>query len=220
MRADNFEMPKWPVLFTGGVLVRYGPSEGLGSAYFGGPLDQEFDGQSFGPAPLHRILTVCPRGMPQSEGHNLSGQVPLFHGMQFEGCDLCYQLPVSHHENGQIVQARANPTIKRMSPIESKATWPYANYPPVLPYVPLREESRTTIKPKEFAERYTWQGLGDFFGDELVVVVPVIPSLGVSLWGREGDLEDVQLVFRYHYSTNEVRAYSQYGGPGLFQSGA
>lgn len=203
---------RWPALFSGGTVVHFEPAEDLGEAYFGGPLEQAFDGEPFGPAPLHRIFTFSPAGVPQPAGHNLQGFLSLFYGMRFSGCELRYSVATTSGVNAQYIRDSAARTrVTSISPAQSCDDWPYADYPRLLPYVPLREASRHSIESGRFAELYTWQGLEDFSADELVVVVPAVARLGVSMWGRSGDQEAAILVFRYRYLTHEVHASSQCG---------
>ena len=200
----------WPVVFSGDQVVRFAPADDFGSAYFGGPLEQTFSGQTFGPEPLHRVFTFGPGGLPQPRGHNLQGRLSFFYGMRYSGCELRYKVPVLEGVNAQFVQDYSQSVeVDQISPSESSADWPYIGYPALLPYVPLQEVSRTSITPDEFANEYTWQGLEGFSGDELVVVVPAIARLGVSMWGRSGDDEAVQIVFRYSYRDRVIHATNQ-----------
>jgi hypothetical protein len=200
----------WPVVYAGGKVLRFAPADDFGGAYFGGPLEQSFAGQSFGPEPLHRVFTFSPAGLPQPAGHNLQGRLSLFYGLRFSGCDLRYKVPVMDGVNAQYVQDYSQAvSVEHISPAESSSDWPYTGYPLLLPYIPLKEQSRTEVGPEDFSEHYTWQGLEGFTGDELVVVVPAIARLGVSMWGRSGDDEAVQIIFRYSYRTRLVHATNQ-----------
>ncbi|MDM5065600.1 hypothetical protein OB934_22875 [Aeromonas salmonicida] len=201
---------KWPAVYTDGVVVHYSPTEDFSSAYVGGPLEQAFSGVAFGPEPLHRIFTFSPAGLPQPTGHNLQGRMSLFYGMRFSGCELRYRVAVFAGVGAQYIQDYAEATqVMEMTPTVSSEDWPYTGYPLLLPYVPLREASRVAMEPEAFAESYTWQGLEELSHDELVVVVPAIARLGVSMWGRSGDDEAVQLVFRYSYASQEIHAFNQ-----------
>ena len=191
-------------------MIHFAPANDFGSAYFGGPLQQSFSGARFGPEPLHRIFTFSPGGLPQPNGHNLQGQMSLFYGMRFSGCVLRYRVSIKRGVNAQYVEDYLHSTeIESILPAESSVDWPYTGYPSLLPYVPLEEIQRSSIEPQAFAERYTWQGLEDLTDNELVVVVPAIASFGVSMWGRSGDQEAVQLVFRYSYETQKLCVSNQ-----------
>ena len=200
---------RWPVLYSGGFAIHFEPDEHFG-AYFGGPLEQLFRGKTFGPEPLHRILTFVPGIYPQPPGHYLQGLMGLFFGMRYDGCCLRYRLPVLDGVNAQYIESNTKPIeVLEMSPTESHPSWPYVDYPRLLPYIPLREASRTELSVEDFAQSFTWQGLEHADQYSLVVVVPSIPRLGVSLWGRGGDDENVLIVFEYNYATREVVASTQ-----------
>jgi hypothetical protein len=134
----------------------------------------------------------------------------LFFGMRYDGCKLLYRVPVMQAANAQYIRDTLDTTeIVSMSPSKAASDWPYRGYPEILPYIPLAIESRETITPEQFARQLTWQGLEAFSGEELVVVVPAISRLGVSMWGRDGDNEGVQLIFRYRYDAKEIAAVTQ-----------
>ena len=84
--------------------------------------------------------------------------------------------------------------ILDIQPRESSDNWPYASYPDLLPYVPLRLAERVRCSPEDF------QGLilhGDeVSANEVTVVVPPMFDLGISLFGHDADAEGLQLVFR------------------------
>ena len=148
----------WPVVYAGGKVLRYAPADDFGGAYFGGPLEQSFSGQPFGPEPLHRVFTFSPAGLPQPSGHYLQGRLSLFYGLRFSGCDLRYKVSVMDGVNAQYVQDYSQSvSVEHISPAESSSDWPYTGYPLLLPYIPLKEQSRTDVGPEEFSEQYTWQ---------------------------------------------------------------
>jgi len=96
-----------------------------------------------------------------------------------------------------------------MNPIESSVDWPYFNYPPLLPYVPLREVSQSAIGLSQFADQYTWQGIDNPEEQELIAIIPAMSKHGVSMWGPAGDDESVQIIFRYNYQTHLVTTYNE-----------
>lgn len=201
---------KWPVVYSCGMVVEYEPADDFGTAYFGGPLEQTFSGTDFGPEPLHRIFTFSPGKLPQPKGHYLQGALSLFYGMRYDGCNLRYRIPVKAGVKAQYIEDYNTVTeIISISPSESNQDWPYLGYPQLLPYIPLKQRSQISIAPEEFSNRFTWQGLDDISENDLIIIIPAISRLGVSMWGRMGDSEAVQLVFRYNYVTHEVQAYNQ-----------
>lgn len=200
---------RWPVVFTGTTTVYFEPTDGLGSAYFGGPLDQEFRGSSFGTEPLHRVFTFSPAGMPQPEGNNLQARMSLFYGMRYRGCELQYDVPVADGINAQYIKDWESETVVTgMEPNESDASWPYRAYPALLPYVRMKEANRVAMEPEVFAESHVQQGLSDLTKNEMCIVVPAVSAFGMSMWGPAGDDAGMQLVFRYGYRTKEVRAFA------------
>ena len=200
---------RWPIMFTGGMLVRYEPCQGSGVAYVGGPLEQRFVGRKFGDEPLHRVFSFTPGVLPQPSGHYLQGRLGFFYGLRYDGCHLRYLVPVQLGVNAQFVQESDPIKVLTIQPKSSSSDWPYDDYPRLLPYVPLKEVSRKPIDAQTFAATYSWQGIDDLSENELVVVVPTMPNLGISLWGRRGEDAAVQIIFRFNYLTNEVSVITQ-----------
>jgi hypothetical protein len=197
---------RWPVVFTQNTAVYFEPTHEFGSAYLGGPLDQTFTGVSFGTAPLHRIFTFSPTGMPQPKGHNLQGRMSLFYGMRYPGCEMSYDVGVTQGVNAQYIKDFERTTaVSGFHPSRSDETWPYENYPALLPYARMKEVRRVSMEPEAFAESHIHQGLPTLTNTELCVVVPSISSFGVSMWGPAGDDAGQQVIFCYGYGTNEVR---------------
>jgi hypothetical protein len=199
----------WPVIFSAGTKIEFAPANVFGPAYFGGPLEQKFSGQQFGPEPLHRLFTFSAAALPQPKGNYLQGRMGVFFGLRYDGCELQYRVPVLEAVNAQYIQSTSPIDVRRVSPNRSSDEWPYADYPRLLPYVQMKEVSRTPMQAQEFASTHTWQGVEAISEDDLVVIVPAVATLGVSLWGRSGDEEAVQVVFRYSYSTHNATVCSQ-----------
>jgi len=206
MTSDNL---RWPAVFTGNTAIYFEPTVEFGSAYLGGPLDQEFTGVPFGSEPLHRIFTFSPAGLPQPKGHNLQGRISLFFGMRYPGCQLSYEVPVSRGVNAQYVKDFERTTVLTgIHPVRPDPAWPYKNYPVLLPYARMKEVRRVSMEPETFAESHIHQGLPELTNAELCVVVPAISSLGISMWGPSGDDSGQQVIFRYGYGTNDLGAFA------------
>lgn len=201
---------RWPVVYCSGYAVFFERNTAsIGSDYFGGPLKQKFVGRRFGTEPLHRILTVSMAKLPQPKGHYLQGSFALFYGMRYDGCTIRYRIPVGKGVGAQYIEdTKHQVELLQIEPNESSVDWPYEDYPRLLPYIPLKEAHRTPMAAEEFEEQFTWQGL-DLSQNELAVVVPTCPALGMSMWGPWGDAEAVQLVFRYDFLTREVTGSNQ-----------
>jgi len=200
---------RWPVIFSAGIKIEFAPTDVFGPAYFGGPLEQKFSGQQFGPEPLHRLFTFSAAALPQPKGNYLQGRMGVFFGLRYDGCELQYRVPVLKAVNAQYIETASPIDVRRVSPNRSSDEWPYANYPRMLPYVQMKEVSRTPMQAEELVSTHTWQGIGAITEDDLVVVVPAVAALGVSLWGRCGDDAAVQVVVRYGYSTHDATVGSQ-----------
>ena len=166
-------------------------------AYLGGPLEMQFTGARHGPQRLHRVLTVEGNFIPELSQHGVSS-IPFFYGMRFSGCQLAYQFTRAHGSGCQITS---------IEPTRSSSSWPYADYPPLLPYIPLKLQKCTACTPKRFA-KLTWQGL-EIRPRALVVIVPPFPAGGVSLWGPTGDVEGVQIIFECDLGKRIVTASNQ-----------
>lgn len=198
----------WPVAHCNGTTIFFDRSPELSRTWFGGPVEQKFTGVTFGPAPLHRIVTFETSKLPQPDGHNLNGELPLFIGMQYEGCRIRYKLPVSTADHVQYTRVYNGLEVLELDPVASDDDWPYLDYPRILPYHPLRERERRQMTTEEFADTFDVQGLADH-PLEMVFVVPACPLLGVSIWGKGGDAAEVFLVFKYNFETHEVCGESQ-----------
>lgn len=147
---------------------------------FGGPM-LAVTGAPFGPKPLHVIATLNVRHLPLLTDHGLH-TLPLIYGLNYESCELEYRLKFGH-----LIE------VLRIAPSASLDDWPYANFPPLLPFVPLRlADPPERISYDGFASRFP--NMPDRPGADLVVAVPPPATIGVSVWG-DGDGEGVTMVF-------------------------
>ena len=87
---------------------------------------------------------------------------------------------------------------------EPTEDWPYADYPKHLPYWPITEISQ---------EPCTWQEFGESIFDvrdappaPLIFALAPPMTAGISLWGRIGDAEGVQIVWEVEPETNTIKA--------------
>lgn len=53
--------------------------------------------------------------------------------------------------------------------------------------------------------------LNEWETSKITIVVPPPKTLGFSLWGPEGDAEDVTIVFQYSLDEDSVRAFNLCG---------
>lgn len=166
---------------------------------FGGPLDETISGQPTGPRPLHMLARLHMRYLPQVWDpfwtHCRRFDLPLVYGFNYDGCEIKYRLGISDIE------------ILEMSPEESCDDVPYANYPLLLPYVPLKLSETRPCTFAEFAEEIP-NKTGDQPAD-LIVVVPPLFTLGVSLWGSVGDTDCATVVFECNFADKTILAYNR-----------
>jgi hypothetical protein len=167
-----------------------------GSVY-GGPLQQTAGGATLGPARLHHLASLSAADLPQLGAPHSLFHLPLAYGLRFEGCSLEYRFTSDAIE------------VLRISPNQSSADWPYFDYPPLLPCLPIEAAPPVAEDWASFASRFG--GLSDTQPAELVAVVPPAFLTGHSLWGRVGDLEGVCVVFECELSQKLVRAHNVCG---------
>lgn len=159
---------------------------------FGGPLDANISGRSFGPKPLHRIACLSGWHIPPLNSNWLV-ELPLIYGMNYSGCELQYRV-----ENARTIE------LLGIAPAASSEDWPYPHFPPLLPYVPMRLAD--TPRPEsynDFAARFP--NMPERQSAELMVAVPPPAGVGLSLWGS-GDGEGVTILFECDLKERKVSA--------------
>jgi hypothetical protein len=157
------------------------------ASVFGGPMPSKVTGQAFGPKPLHRIACLHRLDIRALSAANVR-ELPLVFGMHFDGCQLCYR-----------VKDRDEIEILQITPTTSLDDWPYENFPPLIPYVPLRlKDSPRDTTYGEFAARFP-----DIPNEsaELIVCVPEPATIGLSFWG---DWHNVTIIFQCDLQKREV----------------
>jgi hypothetical protein len=160
-------------VYFNSTVISFERAETHSWSTFGGPTEANFSGIEHGPKPLHMIAQLSSEhlsGLGRSHVYDL----PLIYGMCYDGCELEYRVDI-----GSKVE------IRKLSPRQSSDDWPYRNYPPLLPYVPLRIGSTRSSTYEEFAQAFPNMPEQP---TELIVVVPAPATLGFSLWGRHGEL--------------------------------
>lgn len=112
--------------FHADTLYTFEPAVRGSASHFGGPPPAQIYGQPFGPRPLHLIASLGARHIP-ALGECYFGALPLIYGMYYDGCMLSYRVQVSHKVE-----------LLQIQPATSSDDWPYENFPPLVPYIPLR----------------------------------------------------------------------------------
>jgi hypothetical protein len=184
---------KFPVAYHDGKAYFMEPTDNFSWTRFGGPGEMDFVGPGSDSFSLHHILTLHSGVIPSLDAFS---ELPLFYGMQYDGCELSYRVLNS-------TQCK----ILKLYPREAEVDLPYSDYPRLLPYIPLRLARRTKVTAKQFA-KLAWQGI-DINPKTLAVIVPPIYSCGVSMWGKSGDAEAVQIIFECDLEKKTIKASNQ-----------
>jgi len=177
----------YPLVYFDGSAWQLAPDNKRSNTYFGGPSDfqpEHFVGLEYGPHPLQHILTISWQQIPPLREIGLTS-LPFYYGIQYEGCELGYEIARAGYS--EFVN------IEVLDPKKSSSDYPYANYPALLPYVPLKVGKRMKLSAAKF-DKLTWQGCVVEKG-VLAVLVPAVDLHGVSMWGPGGCYN--QIIFRY-----------------------
>ena len=173
-------------LYTFERAPRHSPS------VFGGPLPAHISGRPFGPKPLHLIARLAGWHIPALSDNHLF-DLPLIYGLTYDGCCLDYRVAYGHTVE-----------LTGLTPAASSDDWPYANFPPLLPFVPLRlDDTPRRESYDEFAARFP--NMPERPPAELIVAVPPPASIGVSFWGA-ADPDDITIVFACDLKRKTVSA--------------
>ena len=167
---------------------------GAGSIY-GGPLTRRVSGCAFGPARLHHVATLGSASVPSlSTPPRYVSSLPLVYGFRFDGCVLEYRFEANEID------------VLHIAPDRSADDWPYLDYPPLLPYIPIEAQAPVRQDWKAFVAQFPMDA--DEQPAELVAVVPPALLIGQSLWGPDGDQEGVCVVFECDIARGLVRSYN------------
>lgn len=157
---------------------------------YGGPLSLHLTGVAAGPAPLHHIATLSAAQLPMLG----SASLPLLYGFQYSGCEMRYQY------SAQAVE------VLSLDPSESTEDWPYENYPAQLPRLALQLTQTQAESWQEFSARYP--NLAAQQPAVLVAIIPPALTIGQSLWGEDGDAEEVCVVCECDLGQQTVHSYN------------
>jgi hypothetical protein len=187
---------QFPAAYCDGKAYFLEPTNAFSWTHFGGPGEMFFEGLDVETQYLHHILNLHAGVVPPLERQPTGPAVPLFYGMQHEGCGLSYRM--------------TKPSVCEMielQPSEGDADYPYPDYPRLLPYIPMRLAKSFDCSARQFAE-LAWQGV-DIKPNTMAVIVPPLFVGGVSMWGKWGDGEGVQIIFEYDLQNQTIRASNQ-----------
>lgn len=164
---------------------------------FGGPLNLSVHLVPTSERPLHRVLTLDLSDSRLGVRIPNVTLLPLLYGFVYEGCVLEYQ--VISDEEIRVID---------LWPETSLEEWPYEDYPDHFPVRPVQIGQPRSISREKVPE-LTCQGLPSEAADQLVVVVYPSQTFGISLWGRWGDAEMVEVIFRVEPDTGRVFVRNQ-----------
>jgi len=184
------------VIYQNGTVTPLVRSDKYSPSVFGGPLEAVISGNRF-ETPLHHIATVNHNQLPILSEPQCIREIPLVYGLFYSGCVLEYTF-----EQGNIA-------VQSIEPKEPTENWPYANFPVLLPYVPLEVGTVMAESWEQFLRRAP--NLPGEQPSEVVVLVPPPATLGFSMWGRDGDAEGVTIVFECSLKEKRVAAYNVCG---------
>nr|AIA17112.1 Unknown Function [uncultured bacterium] len=185
-----------PAAFYDSCAYFFERADRWSASRFGGPSDVTISGVKHGPRRLHHIATLGGKDLPIGK---FFLWLPLFYGLAYTGCTLQYRkLSTSSVE------------LFELEPTKSTEDFPYRDYPPLLPYLPLRVAKIERCDFREFSE-LSCQPNWDIDASSLIVLVPPSPILGMSLWGPSGDAECSQIVFECDVFKGVIKAFSQCG---------
>jgi hypothetical protein len=180
---------QYPYSYFRGRATTFTRSDLTRQSYFGGPGQFTLKGKPHGPLPLHHLATISVADLGIQDSR-FGSMIPFYHGVCFECCRLDYKLPVHNIS----VASAPYLEVTGIDPSESSDDWPYAGYPKLLPYIPLKVQETMAMDLETFSDS-VMQGIEDLNDDDLVFVIPPNPGMGVSLWGPDGDRANVQFIW-------------------------
>jgi hypothetical protein len=188
-------MPREPLVFAfhDDRLYTFERAERHSASVFGGPLAAGISGRPFGPRPLHLVACLGGWHIPALNDHRLI-ELPLIYGMSYEACELRYRMD----DFARRVE------LLHITPATSSDDWPYLNFPPLLPYVPLRlDDTPRRVSYDTFAE--CLPNMPEKQTADLMVAVPPPATIGLSLWSS-ADADGVTILFECDLKSRQVSA--------------
>lgn len=177
-------------VYIDGMMKFFEPVEGLsGVGEFGGPLNSKIDNLA-GNAQLHQFVEF------QGLSPKING-LPLLYGIRHSGCSLEY------HQDGKSI------VIDQLEPTQVESDWPYESYPNQYPKkaLSLFDEGPCDLEVFELMALQASVTTGD--ETWVHIIVPPSTHWGVSLWGKWGDAEQVQVIFSVDPTSRRVVVSNQ-----------
>jgi len=187
-------MPETLLLaFDGKATYTFTRAEKHSFSVFGGPRDYKITGKRPLADNLHYIARLNHNDLPILGPPSYVFDVPLLYGLRYLNGNLAYRF---EHSDISVLA----------SPGTFDEDWPYRDYPTLLPYIPVAVTKRKKQTWRQFAAEFP--NMKDEQPSELVVIVPPPMTIGVSVWGREGDAEGVAMVFECNLKEKKVTTYN------------
>lgn len=193
--TDQYGCIREPLIYFNGMLVVLESTEYVDScSYFGGDLPFISDVPAL--AKIHSLFTLK------------RDILDVFDGIPFTHLSLIYPFM---HDGGAInykVSHDGKIKIGSLEPDVAVDDWPYEGYPPAFSEVCFKSKRTLQLEFDEF-KNVLPQGLSDDSKDDMITIIPPSDDYGVSLWGEDGDAENVVCVFSISPQTGHVRANNQ-----------
>lgn len=187
-------MPETLILaFDGKMTYSFTRTEKHSFSAFGGPRDYTLIGNRPEDDRLHFIARLNHNDLPVLGPPNYVFDLPLLYGLRYRSGKLDYRFKQSE-------------IAVLTDPGTFDEDRPYRDYPTLLPYIPVAVSSRKKQTWRQFAAGFL--NMFDEQPSELVVIVPPPMTIGVSVWGREGDAEGVAMVFQCDLKEKKVFTYN------------
>lgn len=185
----------YPFAYYKSKVITFKQAEEFTVSYFGGPGDMQIIGTDHGPRKIHHVATLNYTDL-NADYLDFGSSLHFYYGMCFDGCELEYQ----YSDTGKL-------KITDMEPTTSSDDWPYEGFPNQLPYFPMCINEINSISENDAMDKFS-QYVDVISDEELVLIVPPNPKLGISMWGPMGDLEGVELVFVFNIKSKKMRAHN------------
>lgn len=188
---DDLDALRVIAVYHRGTIFYLAPGNATGAvAQFGGNIRQPIHNCPAS-AKLHQFLKI--------DAHELGfAGIPLVYGITHDGCNLTYRI----NDTGQI-------TIEKLYPAQSSSDWPYTHYPGAYSVVDLQMIGQEQATFDDFQDLLA-QGYTPLDDEDCThVAIPPHKNFGVSLWGEDGDLEMVQILFSIDHRNKSVKVENQ-----------
>lgn len=193
--TDKYGSIRKPLIyFKGRLLILEATEYAESHSFFGGDLPFISDVPIS--AKIHSLFTLK------------RDTLDVFDGIPFACLNLVYPFM---HDGGSIkyqIRHDGEIVIDAVIPEVAVDDWPYEGYPSSFGKICFKPEQILQIEFDEFKNALP-QGLSDEDKDNIIAIIPPNDEYAVSLWGEDGDAENVVCVFSISPQTGYVYANNQ-----------